>query len=365
MKKKTLLLIIMCISIIFNNYGFSAKINNEIETTKIRIPKNSLTNELSFSGSLLGVTKDAVYFENEKKIVEYDLETKKATEIYQIEDEVIYKTFSTEKFFVIASLNTSNGSLDILSYNQTNKVELIKLENVVRIPSCYISSNNKFVYCVEYIAGKMNRFELIEEELAMIDLESKEWRLIKRLRHAVEDDKILGRSIKFSGGNQEYVFFQVIKAENGSFENASIGAVYKYQLDTSENKIIEIEKYDIPFITIFVTGSSKLLLLNQYSSLRPLNGVGKLYQINNSGIELLHTFSEISSGTDILNAIEIEGKLFFNNLNKLFIVWFEDNKIIINEKRIESDIILTPSGVYFIDIEDDFIILNQLQGGLK
>lgn len=341
------------------NLGYCNSDNNIIHKKRqFLFSENELYQNIEAS-ELVGVAGNTMYWISDNKLIAYDMSTKEFNNIYSIEDNIMYNVYCTEDNLILVLLDY-NHNASIVYFHKFKIIDSLINKEVVRMPSCFTTKDNKFYYNIEYAMGKTNKYDIFEQEFSELDLSTNKWRLIKRLRYASIEGKTFGRSINSVGGNSESVFFQVIKSINGAFENAANAILYKYELCDSNEKFKHIFKQEVPFLSIHIGGGGDYVLLNKYNHLIPLEGVGKLYRFNDEEFKLLYSFDKINSGSDIINSSYVDGYIFFNNQIKLYVVNIDEEIVIVNKYDFEQNLVTTPVGAYFINKEEDSYYLNHI-----
>lgn len=246
------------------------------------------------------------------------------------------KVYDLLKGLVILEVYNENDKLEYsLKYIDGSKCTLIKKENATKIPYIYVADDFLLI-----------NSQLLENTYLYSYFPSTDkTELIDSKNYSVTEDGYTGDAIYFCGGSDNTVYYQVVSAEDESFDESTKAKLVKYDL---VNRSV-VETFPLNDKILHVSGNKDSYIVSEYSYKEPLRCSGKIYHKNRQVCLL----SEVESGKDIVFSKILKDRLIFANSEKLWCYNITENKlgsISISGKSVYflQDGIITHEGTAFI-----------------
>lgn len=299
-KEKSLKLTLILAIIVILVIAFFSK---NIIIKKNFIKKNF--DKIVFATENMYVTNDEkvkVYIDNKIKGISCIYEGKLspyATQAYDFSGGVV----------VLEVYDVEDGLEYSLNYIKNSTCKLLQKEKATKFPYVYVADDFLLINSQYDNSTYLYSYTPKDDKPNIID----------KRNFTKESEGYTGEAIYFAGGSGNTVYYQVVSADNESFDRGKLSHLIKYDLSTK--KVIEV----IPLKdkVLHVSGNKDAYIISEYSYREPLIGSGKIF-VGNKQVSMIN---EVSSGKDIIFSKATEDNIIFANTENLWKYDFKKDKL--------------------------------------
>lgn len=246
------------------------------------------------------------YSENKLSLFEYETNYDELVSKYESEMELFSIWGGTSKAGVLlmeSFFNNDKLNFQIKLLKDGNDFQMIFKDECVKIPSLYLTDDNLFINFEKNIEGIHNSL------LVQYDLNQNIAKEVDKRQYTMNNDGTCeGRTIIYSGGHDDLLYYQLIHMDNETIERAEKTELIKFSL--YKNRIVE--KYPLKNKVLHVNGTSDFIILSEYDYFKPVYNSGKIYSVVEDRLIEVGYFENVESGRDIMNSrIKGEGVIMF------------------------------------------------------
>ncbi len=257
--------------------------------------------------------------------------------LFELDGYNFYDFFNYDKGIIVLGAKTENKSLNFDIYKL--EYETLHFQHIYegksdRIPYVFTSSNLLFLNYSYY------NEENISSYIKYLDLENNSINEVDKRYYIVNEAGIgSGENILFAGGDDNFIYYQVLEMNNEMLELAKNKKIIKYNVKENQK-----ENYlDEDKIALFLFGNEYFFVKSDYDYKVPLENSGYIYFDNNKVV-----VPNVKSGNDIINGKSIENdKLFLNTNSEYYFYDLSSGKYY--NKKYKGNLVYIRNGVVFLD----------------
>lgn len=260
---------------------------------------------------VLGTTSYGYYIRSGNKILFVKERGDEPAQVFTVSNKPFTYCFTKDYFVVFTLDEKTDGEVFYYEGSQKRKLKLYPGQLKYKIPFVQVIGENRIAVSTCENKGKVLSHTLWIDETAVFDLEKDEYFPILRQSFSENSTgEVMGRVVTAVGGsgNNLYIVRSKISYSEKDLQKSEIT---KYKINFNSKEIEEIDKIQIPYDIIYITGNTKYALINIYDPNKPLKNAGKLLEIQGGDYKEIKEIPEIYSSNDIIEAMAYEEQIAF------------------------------------------------------
>lgn len=351
-----------------NNFVFNESIVN-IEKESYPISENYNT---IINSNYIGEDGEYIFFSKSNNIYSFSKSNSSISILYEInENIIIYKTYyNNDNIYLLYLENIDELENNRFTLKNVSTNEELYVDETTKLPYLYFTDNHIYIN-YDFYENTLNCYKFYRSSLISLYKE-KDFNRIYEVNYGIDKNNfIYGKSIIYCGGIDNKVYFQLIEAENGSFEESTKNQIISFDylveeikihnMRKSDIKLLDISYFNLDDLTLHIGGNKNYYITSLYNFSKPLNDSGLLTDTNTKDNLII---PKIESGNDIVYSSFSDNKLLMVSYHNIYL-YDLTNKLYYYEEYNNSvgNAIIVNEDISFFSFENDKININRYSVG--